>query len=647
MDLLSKINLNIKTMWVIFSIGIFSSLYIFLGEYVLTRTQGFILDKNEFVNKNEVLSLLIPLSLFIFLLVGLVIILRSLVKSKTKQLQAKVQEVKEVYNKYLDIIEEADNALFEWIPTQNKLQITTSFLETYVCSSGKLKANNWQLILSRVHLEDYEKLDSLLQVLQSNFDDEKVKFEFRILALDNEYHHLRMVARTVLSENIMQIRGSFTDITIEKRIQERAEKLAYTNQLTGLPNRIKLLESFIEVNKNSIGALFYIDIDNLNVVNNAFGIKYGDVVIKNVAESLKDLMQGKGSIWHVNGDEFILFIENCNELCVQERAEQIFNTIRKEYTFAEVTLNVTASIGVSFYPQHGTEIASLIKCADTALASIKRQGRSGFKIFSEDLLADVQERLLVLSHLRKAILRNELNMHYQAQMNAYGKIVAFEGLMRWKNPILGNISPVVFIPIAEENNLIYELGNYALQESCDFWKYLNTIGYGDIRIAVNISAKQLLDDNFVAMVKSALQKKHVPAKAIEIEITESVFLENKSNAVQKLSELREMGMFISLDDFGTGYSSLTYLKQLPVDTLKIDKSFIDDITKDNTQSNLVNAIIEMAHILGLNVVAEGIEELDQQDRLLESSCDLLQGYYISKPLPTEQAINFLKCGQNC
>lgn len=643
---MNKINLNIKTLGPISIFGSIIGVYIWGNEYLLSKIQKIVLVNHELISNNELLSLLVPLSLFIFFLVGLVIILRSLVKRRTKQLQAKVQEVKEVYNKYLDIIEEADNALFEWVPNENKLQITTSFLETYICTTGKLKSNNWKLILARVHIEDYKKVENVLEELQNKNDDGKIKLEFRILALDNEHHYLRMVARTVTTEkNIKQIRGSFTDITSEKMIQERAEKLAYTNQLTGLPNRVKLLESFVETTNGAKGALFYIDIDNLNVVNNAFGISYGDAVIKNVAEDLKELTRGNGSVWHVNGDEFIVFVENCNEECVKEYAQQFFNKIKNEYTFADVTLNVTASIGVSFYPQHGTKIASLIKCADVALTSIKKQGRTGFKIFSEELLEDVQERLLILSHLRKAILRNELHMYYQPQTNSYGKIVAFEGLMRWKNPVLGNISPLVFIPIAEENNLIYELGNYALQEACDFWKYLNSSGYGSIRIAVNISAKQLLDENFVAMVKSALQKKHVPARAIEIEITESVFLENKINAVKKLSELREMGMLVSLDDFGTGYSSLTYLKQLPVDTIKIDKSFIDDITKDNTQSNLVNAIIEMAHILGLNVVAEGIEEIEQQDRLLESSCDLLQGYYISKPLPTEQAVNFLKCVQ--
>ena len=631
---------------IIVSVCICLSGYVFWGEDFISKLQGFVLNKNEFINKNEVLSLLAPLSLFILLLVSLVIVLRSLVKSRTKQLQAKVQEVKEVYNKYLDIIEEADNALFEWVPSENKLQITSSFIETYVCNSGNLKANNWKLILARVHHEDLDKVESVLAILQDKDNDKKIKLEFRILTLENKQHYLRMVARTVNDDkDIQQIRGSFTDITSEKKTQERAERLAYTNQLTGLPNRIKLLESFVETNKNTVGALFYIDIDNLNVVNNAFGIGYGDTVIKNVSENLKKLTEGSGCLWHVNGDEFILFMENCNETCVQEWALKIFNKLKREYTFADVTLNVTASIGVSFYPQHGTEITSLIKCADIALTTVKKQGHSGVKIFSEELQEDVQQGLLILSHLRKAVLRNELSMHYQAQTDSYGEIVAFEGLMRWKNPVLGNVAPLVFIPIAEENNLIYELGNYALQVACDFWKYLNSIGYGKVRIAVNISAKQLLDENFVSMVKGALEKKHVPAKAIEIEITESVFLENKTNAVKKLSELREMGMLISLDDFGTGYSSLTYLKQLPVDTIKIDKSFIDDITKDNTQSNLVNAIIEMAHILGLNVVAEGIEEIEQKEQLLESSCDLLQGFYISKPLPTEQAINFLKCGQ--
>ncbi len=439
-----------------------------------------------------------------------------------------------------------------------------------------------------------------------------------------------------------------TDITEEKMHEKTVQRLAYYDKLTGLPNREKLAEVLNhelegKTGKENAGALFYIDMDDLKLVNDSYGHSYGDAMIITAAMNLASLTEYGSTVARVGGDEFIVLIPGLSDPQeLEELAQTFLETLSCEYEVKELWFHASASIGIVLYPQDGQTVEELLRNADAALYEAKRSGKRCWRFFRPAMQEAAFGNMLLLNGLRNALANHELEVYYQPQISLTdGRVVGFEALLRWRSPLHGNVSPAQFIPLAEKSHLIDSIGAWVIREACEFSRRLVRQGYPGIRVAVNVSPRQLIAPNFIRIIRDSFNEVELEATRLEIEITENVFIESMDDSVRTLNELQAMGVHLSLDDFGAGYSSLTYLRRLPVQTLKIDKSFIDSILTDQVHSNLIESIIDMAHILGLSVVAEGVETSAQLDRLAQCGCDTIQGYLVSRAVPEQTALEFL------
>lgn len=340
----------------------------------------------------------------------------------------------------------------------------------------------------------------------------------------------------------------------------------------------------------------------------------------------------------MGGDEFTLVVANDqrNEIGVAELAERIVNAIQLPYRLKENDFYVTASIGIAMYPDHGTEADSLLKHADTAMYEVKKNGKNGFQFYTTQLDSELYERIELEGYLRKALERDEMLLYYQPQIRTEdSRMIGVEALIRWNHPHKGILAPNVFIPLAEETGMIYAIGNWTLREACRQMKQWHEAGGPLIPVSVNLSSLQFHQTNLLEQVQHALLETGLEAKYLELEITESMMMDASVSA-DILNELTSLGVKISLDDFGTGYSSLSYLKHYPIHKLKIDRSFVTDITENRSDQAIVATIISMAQHLKMEVIAEGIETKGQLDILMENDCKEIQGYYFSRPLPAQE-----------
>jgi len=439
------------------------------------------------------------------------------------------------------------------------------------------------------------------------------------------------------------------DITDEKLHAQTVERLAYYDVLTGLPNRAHLTNVLRrELEEQSAifccGVLLYIDMDDLKLVNDSYGHSYGDAILITAAMHMVSMAEPGSLVARVGGDEFIIWIPGAKEQApIETFAKELVDTLSREYEVRELAFHSSASIGIAIFPQHGRNAEEILKNADIALYEAKRSGKRCWRFFEQSMQDEAYEQMQLLNGLRNAINNNELSVHYQPQI-AMGDfhVVAFEALLRWRSPKHGNVSPTLFIPLAEKSHLINEIGAWIMRESCRFCRRMIDAGHIQVRVAVNVSPRQLAAADFIDIIRVAMDQAQIEPRHLEVEITESVFIETMDDSVEKLLLLKKMGVHVTLDDFGTGYSSLTYLRNLPVETLKIDKSFIDLIAKDAVHAALIASIIDMSHVLGLSVVAEGVETTEQLQRLLECHCDMFQGYIASQPLTEQDAAILLQ-----
>ena len=432
-------------------------------------------------------------------------------------------------------------------------------------------------------------------------------------------------------------------------LHQQTLKLATVDLLTGLPNRTALAEKLIDEmkkvrNEQLVGAILYIDLDDLKLINDNYGHSAGDVVIQTAGRVVVEKAGNGNFVARIGGDEFVVILSGeQSRQKASEMAEMLVMKLNRDYEAAENLVRLTASIGVAYYPEDGDSAEELLKNADVAMYEAKNSGKDRWCVYQSRISDEAYSRMLLLNNLRRALERNEFSLCFQPQVSCERRrIVGFEALLRWTSPEHGPVSPAQFIPMAEQSGLILSIGQFVLAEACRFAARLKELGYPSLRVAVNLSPRQLIATDIVAQVQQAVAAVQLDPSQLEIEVTENVFMESMEEAVQKLTTLRELGICLALDDFGTGYSSLTYLRKLPVDTLKIDKAFIDPILEDESQERFVRFIIEMAHSLNLQVVAEGVEHKNQVVRLERLGCDLIQGYVYSKPLPGEQAIRLLQ-----
>jgi diguanylate cyclase len=423
-------------------------------------------------------------------------------------------------------------------------------------------------------------------------------------------------------------------------------KLAYLSHyddLTQLPNRISfhalLRQSILhaELNQTQI-ALLFIDIDNCNIVNNTLGYDLGDRLFKAIAERLRRYVAPSDVVARLRGDEFaIIFADMASPDQIKQKVQTILNLLAKPFSIQGHAIFITVSIGVTFYPHDHREADELIKNADLAMYHAKAQGRNSYQFYQPQLNAQSSEQMSLANSLHQAFERNEFLLHYQPLVDLKTKkIVAAEALIRWQHPELGLIMPNKFIPIAEETGLILRMGELVLSLVCQQIQIWQKMGLSHGRVAINFSGEHFrLQDNLRQSIAKVLREHNVAADRLEIELTESIIMQNSDQTIQVLSELQNIGIHISIDDFGTGYSSLSYLKHFPVNTLKIDRCFVQDVASDRHDAAITIAMIDLAHNLSLKVVAEGVETQAQLDFLTLNGCDIMQGYLFSRPVPAE------------
>lgn len=418
----------------------------------------------------------------------------------------------------------------------------------------------------------------------------------------------------------------------------RIKKLALFDPLTGLPNRIELANRLeytrISAERNNeMFALLFLDLDHFKEINDTLGHKIGDELLIRVSKRIQVILRKSDTASRMGGDEFVLLLPLTDAKGASNVAQKLLDEISKPFYVQENELSITASIGIALYPIDGRDHETLSKNADAAMYSAKKEGRNSYQFFTTKLQECAQRHMLILGALHHALERNELEVHYQPQISLHdGHILGAEALIRWNHPQLGGISPVEFISIAEESGLILPIGEWVLRTAIHEAKRWKEIGLRNMLIAINVSAAQFRHANFSALVGDILEETQFPAQYLEIELTEGVAMYDPHAAINIMNDLHKRSIKIAIDDFGTGYSSLSYLKKFNISKLKIDKSFVDDITTDPDDKAIVGAIINMAHSLNLNVIAEGVETYEQLQQLSVLGCDEIQGYYYSKPL---------------
>ncbi len=437
-------------------------------------------------------------------------------------------------------------------------------------------------------------------------------------------------------------------ISINEKIRLSEEKLsylAYHDSLTGLPNKLSLYEEskVIFSSEGQKAALLFVDIDNFKYVNDTMGHVFGDQLIIKLGERLSVLLRNNCRLYRLSGDEFVVIWKDMEQTDqVEEYATFILTDFLTNFELLNSDLQVSISIGIALYPYHATDLEELLKYADIAMYQAKDNGKKRYMIYDQAMNEAFTERVSIEKHLQKALEHNEFEVYYQPQLDIKNNcITGFEALLRWNSPELGRVSPLKFIEVAEDTHFILPLGTWVLREACSFLARLEEKGYGKLSMSVNISILQLLQEDFIDIITNALQDYNIEPERLELEITESILMESFDRIISKLQILRNSKIRIALDDFGKGYSSLNYLKQLPITTLKVDKSFIDYIT-DARGDDFVSYIISIGKFLGMCVVAEGVEVQNQLDYLVKYDCDKIQGFLFCKPVPEAEIYVILK-----
>ncbi len=447
--------------------------------------------------------------------------------------------------------------------------------------------------------------------------------------------------------------AGIVDVTQRKKAEEEAQRLAHFDSLTGQPNRYLLMDRLehalaqAEREGHKVGVMF-VDLDRFKWVNDTLGHAAGDTLLKMVAARLQGCVRKADTVARFGGDEFVVLLYGFDDEDEPSSfAQRFLNALSEPIILQGIELDNSASIGIALYPLDGRDAGSLLSNADAAMYRAKELGRNTYKFFSPWMNARVKEKLGMENRLRNALKAGELFLEYQPQLDLRNcRVTGFEALVRWRDPQEGVIPPARFIPIAEETGLIYPLGEWILRSACEQARAWQRSGYQSVRVAVNISPKQLQRYDFIEMVETILAETGLPADCLEIEMTESMIMANIQEAITTLTDLKVRHIHLAIDDFGTGHSSLVYLKHFPFDRIKIAKEFIHAIPDDVDDMAIVHAILVMANILKLDVIAEGVEKRSQLDFLRGRHCNDMQGFYFSPPMSAGEMTGFLRQGGN-
>ncbi len=523
---------------------------------------------------------------------------------------------------------------------------------------------SYHAFLNSVHPLDKEFVSSQLEEALRN--NKPYSIDHLILLPNGTERYVHTEAQ-IFSDNDgrpVKMTGTVQDITERRNTEQQIRYLAYYDNLTGLPNGVLFKENlqhaiaYAERHNRKVATLF-LDLDRFKRINDTLGHTTGDKLLQGIAERLtqcirkhdhvtrEDPTQTLGSIARLGGDEFTILLDDmCHSQDAAKVALRIIEKTAHPFELDGHEVFVTASIGISVYPNDGKDIVTLIKNADTAMYHAKDLGRNNFQYYAESMNATAFERLMLETQLRKALEREEFMLYYQPQVNIQsGTIIGFEALIRWQNPELGMVAPSTFIPLAEETGLIIRIDDWVIATACKQLKMWEDAGLPPVRVAVNLSGQHFSQKNLPETIRKIIAETGINPQYLELEVTEGVLMRNAEETIATLNDLKEMGLSLSVDDFGTGYSSLSYLKRFSLDTLKIDQSFVSDVIDDADNAAIITAIIAMARSLKLKIIAEGVETLEQLDFLRAHGCYEMQGYLFSRPSPEEATTRMLLEGK--
>lgn len=506
-----------------------------------------------------------------------------------------------------------------------------SFVGTVILGSGALIILLIMLILFLFKRKGLEKL--VVQLDECKQDYEELKNEYDLIKGSKE-----------------ELDEKYDDL---KRSEEKTRKIAYTDHITGLPNRLaftEILDGVIKtLRKDEVFGLLYIDIDNFRLINETLGHSYGDELLIDATDRIKQVMNENDYLACFGGDQFAVISQNMQDISeYNEKIKKILNVFSYPFILATKEVFQTVSIGVCLAPKDGKTIQTLFKNLDAALYAAKTHGKNTYYYYNDTINQELKDKIEQQSQLRNAIENEEFVVYYQPQVDLEKNTVyGFEALVRWNHPTKGLVNPKEFLPLAEETGLIVPIGNWVLLEACKQLKEWENAGYNDISVSVNLSSRQFKDSELIDKVASAIEVNQINPKHLELEITENIALENLEHSIKIIQILKDIGVKFSLDDFGTGFSSMNYLKLLPFHNLKVDKSFLDTLLEDKENQAIVSTMITLANALNIEVIAEGVENGIQENFLKNISCRRAQGFLYSEPIPKEtvkQMLTLIKNG---
>lgn len=606
--------------------------------------------------KNGMDLMLIFIVLTILNYMGYIVLKKNKNILNLKRIGDKLQEEiiarREIEKRYELAIEGSNDIIWEYDEVKKEFILSDKWNKITRYSKNIFKKDEMRLeLLELVYKDDRKGFLEMIKGI-ANHNKNFLKYEFRITKPEGITIWFSLRGNALYDENgkLLKVAGSLTDITDTKIKEKRIEYLAYNDSLTGLRNLKKFMmdiKKYIDAweLKNQKGAILFIDLDNFKLINDTLGHDYGDALLKRVAVEMSSVIKSKnsGKVYRIAGDEFVVIInyfdsiQELNIIC-----KDLVDVFNKEFIINNKVLNITCSEGVAIYPCHSRDDKQLLINADIAMYKAKQNGKNRYEFFNSHLKEEMDKKLKMERDLNRALKNNEFTLNYQPKINIVSnEISGYEALIRWYNEKKKSyISPVEFIPLAETCGIIEELGYWIIEEVCrqiNSWKEQN-IEFK--QIAINISPVQLIQKNFLARLKGILYKYKVKTNEIQLEITETTYMKDIEKNNKILEKLRKAGISIALDDFGTGYSSLSYLIDIPINTLKIDKSFVTGVENDSVKKQIVQAIITIAHNMGVIVVAEGVENKEEMQVLKNLECDIIQGYYYSKPMPGKEVEHF-------